>query len=479
MDLPYERYFDAVPCYVTVLDSAYRIVAANARLREDFGEAVGRFCYQLYKRREEPCQECPVGRTFRDGQCHESEQTVRCLDGRELAVLVHTKAVLDDQGRVASVTELMTDVNDLKLLQRQLRESEECHRLLFEEVPCYISVQDPDLRVVEANRRFKEEFGDPRGRFCYEVYKHRGEQCVPCAVQETFLDGLVHHSEEVVTSSQRGARNVLVYTAPIRDARGETVSVVEMSTDITPIRELESQLSSLGLLIGSLSHGIKGLLTGLDGGIYLVNSALARGDQARLTQGWEMVRRNVERIRSLVLNILYYAKDREPHWEAVSLEALTEEALSAVATRAQESRVRFVRQYQPDDGVFEADAKAIRALLINVLENSVDACRIDQKKSAHEVTVRLRGAPAEVCVEIEDNGIGMERESREKAFTLFFSSKGTEGTGLGLFIADRIVKTHGGSIAVESEVGRGTLFRIVMPRERLAAQKPVAGVAGA
>lgn len=386
--------------------------------------------------------------------------------GVRLRVLVHTKAVLDDHDHIASVMELMTDINNLKVLQRQLRESEECHRLLFEEVPCYISVQDPEFRVVEANRRFKEEFGDPRGRFCYEVYKHRGEQCVPCAVQETFADGQVHHSEEIVTSNKRGARNVLVYTAPICDGQGEIVNVVEMSTDITPIRELESQLSSLGLLIGSLSHGIKGLLTGLDGGIYLVNSALVRGEQARLKQGWEMVRRNVERIRSLVLNILYYAKDREPHWEDVSLEALAEEALSAIAIRAEESRVALVRQYRSEAGVFEADVKAVRALLINVLENSVDACRINQKKDGHTVTVRLDGTPGEVRVEVEDNGIGMERESREKAFTLFFSSKGTEGTGLGLFIADRIVKAHGGSITVESDVGRGTLFRIVMPRRR-------------
>jgi hypothetical protein len=70
---------------------------------------------------------------------------------------------------------------------------------------------------------------------------------------------------------------------------------MEMSADITPIRQLQSQLESIGLLISSVSHVIKGLLSGLDGGVYLVNTGLEKGNQKRITQGWEMVQMTTPR----------------------------------------------------------------------------------------------------------------------------------------------------------------------------------------
>ena len=466
MELPYQRYFDATPCYLTVQDREYRIIAANQRFREHFGDIEGRYCYQIYKRRSEPCEKCPVDRTFRDGLSHDDEEEVTNKSGRGVSVIVYTTPVRNEAGDITAVIKMLTDITELKILQKQLRESQERYRLLFEEVPCYISVQDQQLRVVDANRRFRDDFGDLLGRPCYEVYKHRREECVPCAVQETFADGLVHHTEEVVTSRAGAAMNVLVYSAPIRDAQGRITRVMEMSADITPVRELESQLTSLGLLIGSISHGIKGLLTGLDGGIYLVNSGMERNDGARTTRGWEMVRRNVDRIRSLVLDILYYAKDREPNWEMVSAASIAEDVCGVTEPRAREQGVQLRCDVDPEAGAFEADAKAIRALLVNLIDNSIDACRVDRKKPDHQVRVGVRGDGDRIRFEVADNGIGMEQETREKAFTLFFSSKGTEGTGRGLFISNRIAPAHGGTIEVQSQPDQGTCFRVGIPRRR-------------
>jgi len=340
------------------------------------------------------------------------------------------------------------------------------YRLCFEEVPCYISIQDRNLRIVAANRRFREDFGPFEGRRCYEVYKHRDEPCLECPVQCTFEDGQVHRSEEVVTSVSGDRENVLVYAAPIPNPDGGIRYVMEMSTNITPIRQLQSKLESVGLLIGSISHGIKGLLTGLDGGRYLVNTALARGDMNRLRTGWEMVERNVERIRGMVLNILYYAKERIPAWEPLEVAEVVREVASLQEARARELRIEFEATADPAAGVFEADPRAIRAMLVNLVENAMDACRIDTNKPRHHVLLRGTGRPDSVRFEVRDNGIGMDRETREKAFTLFFSSKGTEGTGLGLFIAHNIAQSHGGHIHLESEPGRGTVFLVDLPRER-------------
>ncbi len=241
---------------------------------------------------------------------------------------------------------------------------------------------------------------------------------------------------------------------------------MEMSTNITQIRQLQSQLTSLGLLIGSISHGIKGLLNSLDGGIYMLNTGLKKENQERVEKGWEMVQRNMARIRSMVLSILYYAKDRTPDWESISAPEVIEEVSAMMETRAGEQGFAFDRNFDKNAGNFEADAEAIRSLLVNLLENSLDACRIDKKKDTHRITVGLMGHTDHVRFEIQDDGIGMDRETREKAFSLFFSSKGASGTGLGLFIANRIAEAHGGSIELESEVSEGTRITVTIPRKR-------------
>jgi signal transduction histidine kinase len=178
-------------------------------------------------------------------------------------------------------------------------------------------------------------------------------------VQRTFEDGQVHRSEEVVTARSGEQLNVLVYTQPLVDARGQIQSVMEMSTNITPIRQLQSQLESIGLLISSVSHGIKGLLNGLDGGVYLVNTGLKKGDEQRVTQGWEMVQRNIERIRNMVLNILFYAKEREPNWEIVDAAQVAREVCEVIQPRAAEHQIQLRCKQEPTAGTLEADSKAL------------------------------------------------------------------------------------------------------------------------
>ncbi len=471
MDTQYREYFDAMPCYLTVQDRDFRIVDANQRFRRDFGEVEGRHCYQVYKRRSERCEVCPVARTFRDGERHESEEQVRTLAGDDLTVMVNTTPIRDESGKITTVMEMSTDITHHTIMERLLRKSQRRYHTLFNEVPCYISIQDRDLNIVDANRAFQENFGNGLGRKCYEAYKHRTEPCAPCPVQETLEDGLSHTTEEVVTSLDGAHRNVLVTTAPIPDGNQGVAGVMEMSADITQVRELEDRLTQLGLLIGSVSHGLKGLLNGLAGGMYLVDSGFAKGNDERVKKGWATVQRNVARIRSMVSDILYYAKDRVPNWEPISAEAVCEEVCSLMETRAREFAVGLTKDIDSSAGEFEADSQAVRAMLVNLIENSLDACRMDERKTDHAVTVSARGVPEGVEFEIADNGIGMDRETQEKAFSLFFSSKGT-GTGLGLFIADKIAQAHGGEIELESEAGVGTRFVVKLPRRRLTEEEP-------
>jgi signal transduction histidine kinase len=286
-------------------------------------------------------------------------------------------------------------------------------------------------------------------------------------VKRTFEDGETHIHEEVVAAKDGKEINVLVFTMPIKNGEGKIESVIEMSTDITQIRRLQSKLESIGILISSISHGLKGLLSSLDGGFYLVNTGLEKNNQDRVKKGWEIAQRNVERIRSMVLDILYYAKDREPDWEPISVSNMINEVHSVMLPKAEKLNVKLELKDDRENQTFEADHKAVRSMLINLVENSLDACRVDNGKDSHEVIISVKNHADQVEFEIADNGIGMDRETREKAFSLFFSSKGTEGTGLGLFIANKIAQEHGGSIVLESEVNEGTRFHVKLPKKRI------------
>lgn len=463
---PYKNYFEMMPAYLTILDRDLKIVEANRRFRRDFGDFEGRYCYQVNRHRSERCETCPAERTFRDGQRHGIEEHFKNLSGQEVSLLVYTTPIRNDAGEITHVMKMATDITEIKVLQNQLRDSRERYRQLFEEVPCYISIQDQNLRIVEANRRFREDFGDSMGLKCHQVYMHRAEPCVPCTVKQTFEDGQVHQSEEVVTSQRGDHVNVLVSAAPVRNAEGQIKNVIEMSTNITQIRQLQSQLASLGLVISSISHGIKGLLTSLDGGVYLVNTGLSKNDRKRFEQGWKMVERNITRIRRMVLDLLYYAKDRVPEWEQISALKIAEEVCEVMRGKAGELGIEFRCEFDREAGDFDADAKAVRSLLINLVENAMDACRVDSKKPHHQVRIGMKGYPERIEFEVVDNGIGMDQETRERSFGLFFSSKRGNGTGLGLFISNKIAQAHGGQIELESELNQGTRMVVKLPRKR-------------
>jgi signal transduction histidine kinase/DNA-binding response OmpR family regulator len=348
-----------------------------------------------------------------------------------------------------------------------LRNAQTLYQQLFDEVPCYISVQDREFRLTATNRLFKRDFGDEIGSYCYEIYKHRGSPCQNCPVAATFEDGLPHPTEEIVTSKSGKQYNVLTWTAPIRNIDGEVTQVMEMSTNITRLRQLQDHLTSLGLMIGSMSHGVKGMLTALDGGIYQLETGLANQDENRISKAFEQVKQMTGRIRKMVLEILYYAKSRELSYKSVDISRMAEKVFGDAKAIGDKNGVILEADIAEDLGLVEVDSNWMQAALVNFMENAVDACTYDQSKQDHVVNFKVYNQGDDrICFIIEDNGMGMDRETREKMFTLFFTSKGSQGTGLGLFIANRVIQQHGGTIKVESESQKGTRFQICLPRKK-------------
>jgi signal transduction histidine kinase len=134
---------------------------------------------------------------------------------------------------------------------------------------------------------------------------------------------------------------------------------------------------------------------------------------------------------------------------------------------AAKNGVQLETNLSPALGLFDIDPTWMQAALVNFVENAIDACTYDRSKEEHTVTFDAFDiSPDRICFIIQDNGMGMDRETREKMFTLFFTSKGSQGTGLGLFIANRVINQHGGSIDVESESRKGSRFTICLPKSR-------------
>ena len=456
-------YFNEMPCFVSIHNPKLEIIAVNQLYRDRLGDKVGRSSWEVYQGEMGTRSKCPVAETFKTGKGQRTRASIIYDGGQEAPVLVHTAPIRNRSSDVELVVEISADIAEVKRLQDELRQTQQRYQQLFDEVPCYISLQDHQFRLQATNRQFNDDFDVELGAYCYEVYKHRDEPCPNCPVAKTFEDGHSHQTEMVVTPRSGEQRNVLIWTAPIRDADGNITRVMEMSTDITQIRELQDHLSSLGLKIGSISHGIKSLLAGIDGGVYLVESGLAKDDPDRVKEGWDAVKIVVDRIRKLVFNILFFAKEREFKTQDTNLLNFAYDVSASVESKIKAAGVGLECNFADSPDKIIMDAGVVRLALINILENALDACLEDTTKKSHKIKFSVKPDQENIVFEIKDNGIGMNRETRESLFTLFFSSKGNKGTGLGLFIANKIITQHGGKIKVSSRPNRGSSFSVTIP----------------
>ena len=345
----------------------------------------------------------------------------------------------------------------------RLEASRQRYQQLFDESPCYITVQDRNLRIINANQRFLSDFDAKIGMHCYTAYKHRTQPCPDCPVMATFQDGLSHQLEMQVTAKSGELCHLFISTAPMQDDDQPLTRVIEMSTNITELRLLQDRLASLGLHAGTVSHAIKGLLTQLDGGIYLLNTGTQKEDHQRMAEGLDIINESSSRVRRMILDVLYYAKERSPALEEVDVLKMVQDVATQIAPRLKKKSVQLECRFDADIPLTEMDPMSMRIALTNILENALDACLEDKDKAEKKITFGLSFKSDCAIFDIIDNGIGMEKGTIDNLFDLFFSSKGTRGTGLGLFVAHRIITQHGGTIHVTSEKGRGTHFRVVLP----------------
>ena len=451
-----------------MIDREYNIVEANKSFTEYFGNWRNKKCYAVYKNFEEPCKDCPAIKIFEDKQPVVFDSIGVDQHGRKTHYVAQVFPL--KTGRNSKINYFMEMTNTVTEKDRW---QQEC-QILFDRVPCYISVIGEDYRIVRANEAFRENFGDIVGQFCYKVYKRRKTKCRNCPAEKTFKDGKAHHSIQQGIDKNGEKIHYAVSTSALIRGSDSVAHVIEISDDITEIRKLENEvveaerLAAVGQTVAGLAHSIKNILMGLEGGKYIVSLGLKKNNKEMINQGWEMLERNFDKTTSLVKDFLSFSKGRLPKLEIINPVDLVTEIVDLYKDIAAQSGIELKSRIGKNIKPAQLDRDGIHTCLTNLVSNAIDACLIGDHKGT-EVLISVSEGRDKLIFEVSDNGSGIDYEIKKKIFTTFFTTKGGQGTGLGLLTTRKIVKEHGGNIKVISHKGEGARFIMEFSRKRLSA----------
>jgi PAS domain S-box-containing protein len=581
-----EQLFDAVPMGIAVIDREFDVIHANRAFREMFGSWKNRKCYDVYKDRESICPYCKGANAFKDGVPRVSQEVGYNRNGRLTRYIKHTVPVTDETGDIPFLVEMITDITEAEQIRAE-------HQVLFDHVPCHITIVDKNMRIVRGNRKLRETFGDLNGKHCFEALKGLEGECSECTAKKTFEDGKTYSGHHRWKTGDGETMHSLVTTVPLEQADGKIDLVMEMAVDITQELKLEDELkeaattmeefisssrdgifavdeegavnifnsaardlfcapadlkvsrerldqmlpdgfldkvanssdhvflpeteiktfedetlpvrligipllvdgrhigmafsvqdlrerkrlerdkleaerlAAVGQTVAGLAHGVKNLITGLEGGMYMLTTGMNKSKIERIKDGMEALERNIERISVFVKAFLSFSKGREIRVEMSDPAMVAKEVVTLYSHKAQEAGIELINEHLGEIAPAPMDHNGMHECLTNLVGNAIDACLMSEDEDKRHVWVRTFEENGSIIYEVVDDGCGMDYEVKRKVFTSFFTTKGLGGTGLGLLTTKKIVQEHGGKIDLETEEGEGTTFRISLPREHL------------
>jgi signal transduction histidine kinase len=224
----------------------------------------------------------------------------------------------------------------------------------------------------------------------------------------------------------------------------------------------QERLAAVGQAIASLSHYIKNILQGIQGGSHTVDSGINRKDVDAVGKGWEIVGRNLHRINNLVLDMLSYSRQGEPNLAQTSVNAIVREVAELAQTPAREKKVTVTTKLDTSLPEIKVDPDGLHHACLNILNNAIEA--VPPLTGKVEISTHFAPGTREVCITVADNGPGISAEEQPKIFQAFYSTKGQKGTGLGLAAARKIVEEHHGRITLKSKPPEGAQFIIRLPK---------------
>ncbi|MGC8838790.1 MAG: GAF domain-containing protein, partial [Anaerolineae bacterium] len=263
--------------------------------------------------------------------------------------------------------------------------------------------------------------------------------------------------------------------APVYNGAGDLEGFISAMQDITERKALEEQLrqaqkmEAIGTLAGGIAHDFNNILVGILGYASLLQAELPR--ESPLQKDVEVIIRSARRAADLTQQLLSFARRSRPQEALVDLNALVEEVV-ALLRQTVDRRIEIVVDLAEDLPAVEGDASQLQQVVLNLGINACEAMPEGGRLTFSTIAVTLsEGEVAQdpslepgryVVLEVADTGVGMDERTLQRIFEPFFTTK-EHGRGLGLATTYGIVRAHGGSIRVESAVGRGTTFRILLP----------------
>ena len=229
------------------------------------------------------------------------------------------------------------------------------------------------------------------------------------------------------------------------------------------------KLASVGLLAAGIAHEINNPLTGVLTFAHLVRVKLPEGSAE--AEDMDIIIRETKRCAGIIRRLLDFAREKKPEITRGDLNAVVRETIQFVEHQAGFQNVAFELELDPELPTISMDPNQLKQVIMNLVVNARDAmgergrlCVCSRRyPSLYSPGTGHRAVPA-VELTFSDSGCGIPAEDLPKIFDPFFTSKEPgKGVGLGLSVGYSIIKAHGGTIDVESEVGRGTTFRIVLP----------------
>lgn len=322
----------------------------------------------------------------------------------------------------------------------------------------YVQTQNVGVLTNDAREDERWDDSDPNA----EIGIHEAI-CVPLCGHSGFLGAIYVDTFRKPAQVGRPGKNLLTEEhLKIMVAIGNHAALAIENARFSQELVNKERLAAIGETIASLSHHIKNILQGINGGTYLLDQGLKSESRSDALRGWQIVRRYQDDISKLVLDMLSYSRERMPERSSARLDQTVAECVELMRDRAREMKV--VLEWVPGEPLepFEFDAFGMAHAVNNLIHNAIDACE-GFSTAKVMVGVGFKRETAQAIITVQDNGKGIAPTDFHKIFELFHSTKGNRGTGLGLAVSRKIIQEHGGEISVESRLGSGSKFTITLP----------------
>jgi PAS domain S-box-containing protein len=257
---------------------------------------------------------------------------------------------------------------------------------------------------------------------------------------------------ELMESLEKARRELRVYADQLEQ------KVEERTRELRDIQDrlLRAQrLAVIGELAGMVGHDLRNPLTSIAGATYYIKRRLNQTMDEKIREMIELIEKNIGYSNKIINDLLDYSREIKLDITETSPKALVEEALASVEIPNHVHVVKIVR----NSPKIRVDFEKVKRVLINLIRNAVDAM-----PKGGTLTIKCRKKGEKVEFAVSDTGVGMTEETMKKLWTPLFTTK-ARGMGFGLSICKRFVEAHGGTINVESEVGKGSTFTVTLPIE--------------